>query len=453
STDSRRMMLGRPIGTTDIVLFLLLACAAKIGLMLGIEGAFNIQDHFTVKNFPQSFYEKQWWQYLLPHADIYGTWTATSVVAAALLQQHIPPAIVLVTSHCVLIITGFFVTLSITRSMVFAATAAILFVTVPFNFHVHSSQGTTAHAMLLSYFLITVHSIYLLMHRQSVVRWAYLAVSAFLFILGYETWLDTVIVLLVLTPAIIFVLRKNGQENLVKRFTVLPLSAVGVTIVYVFIKVVFGFGSGAGSETELLLFYPSILAMIDDFMVKMVSFSFTAVSLVLPGFLTGSLSLPTHGADWIIGQQNGYHGQMQFLTYMNHVFLWRIHAGVSFVVLLGLGAWALRRLSQGKRDWQSWMILICVAMLLFGAATHNMVKYRPMHSMPYLGYQVWVNVLGAIGLMGLAIDALVKWVEPRRQWLTLFFCWSGLVFTGFSVRSKLTVEAATMTMGNYPSLF
>ncbi len=449
--DPSLTLLGARVGPLEIILFLILACLAKVGLMLGLESAFDIKDHFTVYNMPQSFYEKSWWMYLFPQREVYGTWTTTSVVAAALIQQHVHPAIVLVVSHCVLIVVGFIVTLSMTRSLVFAGTAAILFVTVPFNYHVYSVHGTTAQALLLSYFLITVHALYLVLDGASRARWAYLGIAAFLFILGYETWLDTVIVTLVLTPIFVLVLRKNGRPDIADRFLTMVKWIVRIMVVYVVTKVVIGFGSGRGTETDLLLHYPSLFAMIDDFLVKMVSFSFTAMSLVLPGWMTGSLSLPLHGAEWVLDQQHGYHGMMQFLAYMNHVFLWRMYAGAYFVLLLCLAAWLVFRLAQGKNDWQSWLALICIAMLLFGAATHNMVKYRPMHSMPYLGYQVWVNVLGAIGLMCLAIDMLVKWVEPKRQRMTLLLCWSGLVFIGFSVRAKLKFEAATMVMGDYPS--
>lgn len=449
--DPSLNLLGTPVGRLEITLFLTLACLAKVGLMLGLESAFDIKDHFTVYQMPQSFYEQSWWRYLLPQREIFGTWTSTSVVVAALVQQHVHPAIVLVVTHCVLIVTGFIVTLSITRSVVFAGTAALMFITVPFNYHVYSVHGTTAQGLLLSYFLITVHALYLILDRPSTARRIYLGIAAFLFILGYETWLDTVIVTLILTPIFVLLLRKNGREELADRFVVMVKWICGVMVVYVVTKVAIGFGSGRGSETDLLLFYLSPFAMIDDFLVKLVSFAFTAMSLVLPSWLTGSLSLPQNGAEWVLGQQHGYHGMMQFLTYMNHVFLWRMYAGAYFVLLLLLGGWLIFRLYRGKNDWQSWFAIVCLAMLLFGAATHNMVKYRPMHSMPYLGYQVWVNVLGAIGLMCLAIDMLVKWVEPQRRRLTLLLCWSGLVFIGFSVRAKLKFEAATMVLGDYPS--
>lgn len=442
-----------PIGRNEIILVLAMACVAKIILILGFENAFAITDHFTAYKVPASFYEQSWWQYLLPQKDVYGTWTPTTVVGAALLQQYVHPAIVLAFSHCVLIIVGFYVALNITNSVVFATTAALLFITVPFNYHVHVVHGTTAQGLLLSYFLLTVHASLLLLDRANFGRWCYLTISAFLFVFGYETWLDTFIVLSLLTPLIFFILKKNNRIELAFRVLKMWLIVTAIALTYILVKIAVGFGSGVGTETDLLLFYPSIAAMFDDFFVKVVSFCFTALSLVLPSSMTGSQSLAFHGSDWILAQQHGYHGPMQFLTYMNHVFLWRIHAGAYFVLLLGLGAWSAFRLYRGATGWHHWILLICVVMLLFGAATHSLVKYRPMHSMPYLGYQVWVNVLGAIGIICVAIDALIARIKPARQQLVLVFCWSALVYTGFSVRAKLQLEAATMTMGDYPSPF
>lgn len=452
-TDSAWTLGKAPIGRNEIILVLVVACIAKVVLILGFENAFAIKDHFTEYKMPASFYEQSWWQYFLPQKEVYGTWTPTTVVGAALLQQYVHPAIVLAFSHCALIIVGFYVALKTTRSMVFATTAALLFITVPFNYHVHTVHGTTAQGLLLSYFLLTVHASLLLLDRANFYRWCYLAISAFLFVFGYETWLDTFVVLSLLTPIIFVILKRNNRTELAYRVLKMWLIVTAVALTYILVKVAIGFGSGIGTETDLLLFYPSLAAMFDDFLVKVVSFCFTAVSLVLPSSMTGSQSLALHGSDWILAQQHGYHGPMQFLTYMNHVFLWRIHAGAYFVLLLGLGAWSAFRLYRGATGWQHWMLLICVVMLLFGAATHSLVKYRPMHSMPYLGYQVWVNVLGAIGIICVAIDALIARIKPARQQLVLVLCWSALVYTGFSVRAKLKLEAATMMMGDYPSLF
>lgn len=433
-----------------IALFLSLLIASNSLLIVLLEDAWRISDHFTLLGLPDSYYEKPFWAYFIPQAEVYGTWASTTVVAASLLQKVIHPAWVLLFSQNVLVIICFVVALSLSKSIVFAATCAVLTVTVPFNFHVYSVHGTTAQGLLLSYFLLTVHASVLLIRRPSLGPAIYLVVAGTLLLLGYETWLDAGVVCLLLGVPVALVLQRHYGSAIAKRFVIYVCGAFALMLIYTAIKSTFGFGSGEGSETDLLFNYESLTAMIVDYASKVVTFSFTALSLVLPPPFAGSTALQMFGGQWMLDQQHGYHTQMQFLTYLNHVFMWRFFAGAYFVLAAALGIWAYVQLWKGRSEWWLWVTVIAVVMLLMGASTHSLVKFRPMHSMPYLGYQVWVNVLGAIALVGVFVESAVRRLTFWMPFMTVTICWTALVWIGLSVRTSLGVYADNMWMGTYP---
>ncbi|MBG52054.1 MAG: hypothetical protein CML99_06490 [Rhodobiaceae bacterium] len=434
-----------------IVLFLAMLLGVNCFNIVVLENGFSITDHFTNLGISKDYYAKSWWEYLLPQREVYGTWASTSVVLGALVQQVLHPAIVLIFSQSVLIVVGFVVALRMSGSIVFAATVALLFFTVPFNYHVYSVHGTTAHGLLMSYFLLFIDASIALIRGHTRRRdFVYFGIATVLFVLGYETWIDVVVVMVLVALPVWMALRRNVDYETAARFMRLVGFIIGLTVVYVIAKVSWGFGSGAGTETDLVFFYGFLSPIWDDYVTKVIAFSFTAASLVLPPELVSSSSLMRMGPDWLVAQQHGYHPQMQFLTYANHIFLWRFYAGIVFALLLVLAVYAWLKAWEGRTDWRIWVMLFCVAMVLFGASTHSLVKYRPMHSMPYLGYQVWVNVIGTVGLVALAVD----WLVGLRKKAALAFvaiAWTYLIWVGFSVRSALGIYVATMQMGTYPN--
>ena len=130
--------------------------------------------------------------------------------------------------------------------------------------------------------------------------------------------------------------------------------------------------------------------------------------------------------------------------------MWRFYAGFFFASVLGLSIISFYRIKEKRDSWQMWGLLFFTIMLLFGAATHSIVKYRPMHSMPFLGYQVWVNVIGVIGIVGILSDLLVARVPEKYKLFVLGLVWSYFIYVGLAVRQALGVYLATMNMGRYP---
>ena len=86
--------------------------------------------------------------------------------------------------------------------------------------------------------------------------------------------------------------------------------------------------------------------------------------------------------------------------------------------------------------------------MLFGAATHAIVKYRPMQSMPLLGYHSVLGILGTCGLFSLFTLWCIS--KTKRVKLVLSISWGYLVYLGFTVPSALATYASYLGMGNYP---
>ena len=118
--------------------------------------------------------------------------------------------------------------------------------------------------------------------------------------------------------------------------------------------------------------------------------------------------------------------------------------------MCGLLIFAIVQLRKQPHSWQMWRLLFFSIMLLFGASTHSIVKYRPMHTMPYLGYQTWVNVVGIIGIVGVLSDTLVKRMNAKYGFFSLCVVWAYLFYIGFSVRHALGVYSGTILLSEYP---
>ena len=95
-TSEHEMSIGdRNVKLPELFLFLSVLTLVNGLLILILENAWTITDHFTDLDVDKSFYELPFWKYFLPIQEIYGTWTTTSLVLASLVQQHVHPALVL----------------------------------------------------------------------------------------------------------------------------------------------------------------------------------------------------------------------------------------------------------------------------------------------------------------------------------------------------------------------
>ena len=309
--------------------------------------------------------------------------------------------------------------------------------------------GLTMFPILICYLIIFSYFFIRTVTQFSYTNLLFFIVSLFVFALAYESWLNAAAIIFLTALPVRYILRKNELFREVSVFYLLVFILLCTVIVYLMIKMSIGFYFGQGRESELWLYYKSFPAILSDFPGKVITYFYAALSLVLPPDLTGSSALYRYGPEWILNQQNYYHQQMQFLTYMNHIFLWRYYAGIAFALAL-VALWKTWRGLLQVIGWRQWLAFFCLVMLLFGSSAYSIIKYRPMHSMPFLAYQAWVNFLGVVGLFALAADWLSRRAWKLKPVYSIAAFWTYIVYTGLAVRTALGMQAINLNMGNYP---
>src|SRR5215813_10976695 len=99
-----------------------------------------------------------------------------------------------------------------------------------------------------------------------------------------------------------------------------------------------------------------------------------------------------YGPDEIVALQEGYHPQAAHLTHYNHLFFWRYYAGFA-LALFFIAYWKVVRAFVERSDIQYLVLFVLMTGTLIGSPTHLIIKWRPMHAAPLLGYQVYLSVI------------------------------------------------------------
>ena len=97
-----------------------------------------------------------------------------------------------------------------------------------------------------------------------------------------------------------------------------------------------------------------------------------------------------YGPDEIVALQEGYHPQAAHLTHYNHLFFWRYYAGFA-LALFFIAYWKVVRAFVERSDIQYLVLFVLMTGTLIGSPTHLIIKWRPMHATPLLGYQVEIG--------------------------------------------------------------
>jgi len=169
-------------------------------------------------------------------------------------------------------------------------------------------------------------------------------------------------------------------------------ASVAVVVAYLVIRLPFrGNFLKPGSEEELVFTYNHKILMLEDVIVNVFTFLYTALANYLPSFLTSSNSLTYLDQAAILAEQQGYDAPHQNLVLMNHLFLWRFYAGVVVAGFLALSGVALHRAWKTGSMPAAWISALSI-MMMTGFATHLIIKFRPYNSVPALPYKAIVSV-------------------------------------------------------------
>jgi hypothetical protein len=438
---------------------LLLIVASNFFLRRYLDRADTHVKSFLETSYPNALvevYARPWWAYFLPIVALTGAWQPTSILLVHTLEHVLgSPSRVFYLSNAVLIVTCYCLSWNAFRSMVFTVTFTLCFAWSTFNHHVYVIPGSVALPFIVSYLLCFLFCQFKLIQPPCNYRvWAPAGLlSLIVYALAYEAWLDAVAWMWLAYPVLIALAYRAGDYRRVKAgaaiLGVVTLAALG----YVMVKTQLGFGQQPGSESDVVMNYglQHVVIAIEDVIVNWFTLVFIAVTTYSPPILfNGSISSWRYGTEQLLALQHGYHEQKMYLVGYSHLFLWRFYAGFAVAALL-YGLWRTLRAAWRRASTTNVAIFLFLLMTLMPGATHMLVKYRPMHSAPFLGYHSYFGIVG----FTLLISYAMMWIHTNVQrhwlaWVLIVTVWVNLGYCALSRPSMLSHMAVESGFPPYP---
>jgi len=412
---------------------------------------YSFVEQFYPDQVPIIFEQMPKWRWLLPIRELTGAWVFSTLILTHLLELRLSPAGVWYVYNALAILVSFGCSFVLFRSAIFSFTFAIA---MGFGTHFYHAYAVTGG---ISSYVFAAYNVLLLFTTVQVVRglqpaWAWraaFAASLALCMLGYEGWLDLLVLVWVSTPLIYVLLRR--MDCLAEASRLIRIAGVftAAGILYVLVKVNVGYGQGAGSESDIWLNYGSAWLMADDVIANVFLHPYLSLSNFLPPMFVGANALFRLGPGPLIESQHDYHTDSIYLVGMSQVFFWRFYAGAALVLLLV----AIRRTTMLMwRRPSAWTLalLVCLLMILVPGSTHSMVKFRPMNAMPGMTYHVTTGVIGASLLIAWLVTHV--WRTSSRGALAaavVALAWA-TIFYGALARPALLAHMSAQTgMGQF----
>lgn len=437
---------------------LLALLAANYYLRSTLEDAprylYSFLERFYPNEVPILFGQLPTWRLFLPLKEITGAWVTTTLILIYLVERVVTPAGAWYLFNAASIVVAFGTSWVLFRSAVFSFTFAICVGFGTQFYHAYAVTGGIASYLVVSYHMLLLFTATQLV-RGATPLWAW--VLAFVFslalnMLGYEGWLDVLVLVWVSAPIVYVGLQRLGRPAEAGRLARVAGALTFAGILYIAIKVTFGFGQTQGSESDVLFNYDSLWLVADDLISNVFTHTYLSISNFLPPMFVGASSFYQLGPDRLVAAQHGYHEPFLYLVPMSQVFFWRYYAGAAFVLL----GFSLVR--AGVRMWRhpsTWTLALIVflLMLLVPGATHTMIKFRPMNAMPAMTYHVTVGVLGASLLIAWLLTSAQRSWSPRWSAALVVAVWATLFYGALARPPYLAHMAAQSGLGNllYPN--
>jgi len=354
-----------------------------------------------------------------------------------------------------MVTTAYTLSFAVFRSRVFAGTLGLCFALTTFNHHVYDVSGTVAMPLIVCYLMFFLFCQYKLLEPGCrLLLWVPIGVlSMLLYALAYEGWLDCVACMGLVYPFLIVLAWRAGEYRRAKVAAAILLVTMATMIGYVALKRSMGDGQGAGSESDVVFNYGRsywLLAVEDVIGHLFTHFFVTITTYTPPLFFNGSVSSWKFGTEQILALQNGYHLDQTHLLRYHHLFYWRFYAGFAAAMVL-FGLWKNVRACWRMPSLTSVGVFVFLMMTLLSGATHSIVKERPMHSAPFLGYHSYFGVVGFSLLLALA----AWWMQRnfQRRWLAwslIALLWLNLGYCALIRPAFLSHMAVQCGFNPYP---
>jgi len=453
-------------GTADRAkraILLTVALPAIIGLALAVR-AFADRAGEHIVPYLSTYFPKAvvildglpWWKLFLPLEALGGRWGTTGFLLVHWLEQVFgePNTYYLLTA--VMVAVGYVLTWLTFRSFSMAILVGVALATTTFNYHVYAVSGSVVILPLVSFLLLFAYC-QVEWLRTTSHGWIWggvTLVACVFFALAYEGWLDLVPLGWIIYPALAWHFRRIGDSSRSLRCLLLLGLVTLVAVTYITIKVCSGLGElhPRGGEADLIFTYGSghKLLMFEDILSSFITFFFTTFTTYLPPQLFSfSLSLWKYGPQEIVALQEGYHAQATHLTHYNHLFLWRYYAGFALALFV-TAYWQVVKAFFKEGDTHHLVLFVLMTCTLIGSPTHLMIKWRPMHAAPLLGYQVYLSVTGWTLLLCYVVSRRCDALGGKRglaiaSLLVLNFC-----YCAYARPALLSDMAGEVFLGTYP---
>ena len=397
-----------------------------------------------------------WWSVLLPIKEFGGRWGATGFLLVHWLEAHLgePTAFYLLT--LVMVSTGFVLTYLTFRSVLMAVLVGVALSTSTFNYHVYSVPGGVIMLPLVTFLFLFSYAQFRFIETSQHARvWAAAsALTCVAFALSYEGWLDFIPLAWIVFPALAWHFHSMRDSSRSLRCAGLLALSTGVAVVYITVKATAGLDGlhPKGGEADLLSTYGAdhVILALEDIVSSYFTFFFTTITTYFPPELFSfSLSSWIYGPNKIVELQEGYHAVASHLVHYNHLFLWRYYAGFLFALFLMWYFHAVKNLFT-RGDTHSMIIFVLLTCTLVGSPTHLVIKWRPMHAAPFLGYQCYMSIMGFTLLLCYIVNRQKeKWGGRGGSVLVAIFVLN-LIYCAYARPSLLSHMSQESFLGTYP---
>ncbi len=392
---------------------------------------------------------------LLPTRELGGSWTTTDLILTDFVVHRLGPAGTWHLFYAFLMAASFALSWLVFRSAVFSYTFALCMGFGTQLYHTYAVSGGIGAPLLFIYYELVLTTAWFVVRARTsrAVAWrsAALAVSIVLMLMAYEGWLDFLVFSVVTVALLAPPLWKRDRVALV-RLVWIGGSLLVLGAVYVVIKVRVGYGQAAGSESDVIFNYHHLSPMIEDFVSNGLTHLYIAATNFLPPSFVSSTALYSLGAAELVAEQHGYHAPFSFLVPMHYVFLWRYAAGALAVVVAYALAKSIRSLWAAP-SMANVSLTLFLLLMVVGGPTHDIVKIRPMKTVPVVGYHTMLGVLGAALLIAFGVMSFQKRSASRGRTVALTaMVWGVIVYGALARPAMLSHLAAQGGLGEglYP---
>jgi len=227
-----------------------------------------------------------WAQLLLPNPDLGGSWSTTTLVLTNWLEGKLGAAATWELLNVLVVAASFAIGLAAFGSLVFACTLALALGFGTELYQAYATGGPVGLNLLIVYFeLLLFCGWRAVMAERHARAWqAAFVVVAIVTALGYEGWLDIVVLAWIATPLLAIALWRFGQQHRIGRLGFVVGALTVIAVVHVVIKVKTGYGQVPGAESDVVFNYPMFSPAAED----VVSNALTHLYTVITGFLPAS---------------------------------------------------------------------------------------------------------------------------------------------------------------------